>query len=181
MILDKKKICIEEISLDEYSLLKRKQKLRPPFNEKTQKNTIYGIINQTIEMTVERLAKEIAENWDAFRRINQLRRVQEENAKYYLKRSKKETVDSLAKDIYDGRGIDLIFSGSSITKNREAHFYRLIGNQAVLVEIKVPYSVLKQGVYTFRRSSPKEYSRLFATYVMPQQDIQREYHKRRNP
>jgi hypothetical protein len=181
MFLDRHKISLGEITFDEYCEIKRTQELK--CLSKPEAGAIYGVILEGVSASVGSFARGIDQNLDMFRKINRLIVTKEKTGTVFQKRKKiysSSTEDAKEEKLYynssnlermikEGRGIDLIFKGQ--TTNPEKHFYRLMGNNVVLVEIHIPYRVLAQGLYQLKRLTGEDYSKLKATSMMPKQEI----------
>jgi hypothetical protein len=177
MITDRHNIFITEVSREEYQQRKRKQRLKPTTTEKME--TIFGIIPVDVSYSIGNFCRQVDESLEFFRKINRLSpkvkrngRVVFEREAIYLKKDHKKLYSGLADlegMIRRGRGIDLIFDDEEIPEEdeeekSERHFYKLKGDNVLLVEIRVPYSVLSNGLYRFTRTTKDAYSLLKATH-----------------
>lgn len=185
MAFSTEKICIEEVSFEDYQRLKARQRLRPP--QRPKGNTLYGEITETISITPERLSRDVLENLQDFQRVNGLYRHKEESGFSFLRRFAVYTPSGFKEDGYcspqalsviirEGRGIDLVLKGRSSTNSQEKHFYRILGESLVLVQVQVPIHMWVH--YKFRKNSGHGFNRLEATFVMPDRAVKGEQAKR---
>lgn len=191
MIRDRDKICLEEVSFQEYQQIKARQKLKP--NSEEDPKAIYGVILDEISFSIGNFARQIDENLDFFKKISRLQIRAEESGiimldriKIYFDNGKKieklyESASELERMIRNGRGIDLWLKGinKNMVRNPERHYYRTRGENIFLVEVQIPYSALETGTYRFTRKNTAKYSRLKATSKMPSQEITPQFIQRR--
>jgi len=183
MILDRHDISIEECSFEKYQEAKKRQKLRPPF--KKLENTTYGLILNENSFSIDNFSRQIEENSRSFKNISGLVKRRRTSGFVFLD---PKTIDlnleadhqkaykriaELEKMLREGRGINLVFNNKNNQEDicEEEHLYRIRGERVVLIEVKIPYSVLSKGQYSFRRTTNDQYKILKATEMMPKEEI----------
>jgi hypothetical protein len=177
MILDRHEIHILEVSRDVYNQKKSRQKLKPTTTEKP--DTIFGLITSNNSYSIGNFCRQVEDNLGQLRIMNKLITTIRRNKRVVLEReviyenseedSKKlySTLGQLNEMIREGRGIDLIFKNNDVLEeeNSEMHFYKLKGNDLVLVEVRIPSIISMQGLYRFTRTTKDIYKTLKATQV----------------